>query len=119
MLEKLNNLTDNLYPLKITLNKSKKKINVLFNNGKSFLISAELLRVESPSAEVQGHGGTKKIVKNKHNITIDDIKLVGNYAVRIVFSDGHKSGLYTWGKLLEFGEDESIMLANYYKNLIK
>ena len=103
--------------MEILLDKNKKNINVTFNNNKIFLISAELLRVESPSAEVQGHGGPKILVRNKQNILINDIQLVGNYAVRIIFSDGHDSGLYTWDKLYEFGQKGKSILEEYYKNL--
>ncbi len=76
-----------------------------------------MLRVESPSAEVQGHGGPKVIVTNKQNVLIEDIELVGNYAIRIIFSDGHNSGLYTWDKLFEFGQNGSKLLTDYRKNL--
>ena len=110
-------MKEKIYPLEILLDKDKKKINVKFNNQKHFTITAELLRVESPSAEVQGHGGPKTIVKNKQNVNIEDIQLVGNYAVRIIFSDGHNSGLYTWDKLLEFGENGKKILLTYYEKL--
>ena len=109
-------MTSSLYPLEILLEKNKKKLKVKFNDNKSFSISAELLRVESPSAEVQGHG-RKVIVKNKKDVQINNIELIGNYAIKIIFSDGHDSGLYTWEKLLEFGLNEKTFLLDYYETL--
>ena len=55
--------------------------------------------MESPSADIQGHGGPKTIVRNKRNVLIDQIEPVGNYAIRIIFSDNHSSGIYSWGLL--------------------
>ena len=75
-----------------------------------------MLRVESPSSEVQGHG-RKVIVRNKKDIQINNIELIGNYAIKIIFSDGHDSGLYTWEKLLEFGLNEKTFLLDYYETL--
>ena len=112
-------MKDLLYPLEILLDKKKKNVTVKFNNNKKFSVSAELLRVESPSADVQGHGGPKIIVKNKQDIKIQDIEMVGNYAIRIVFSDGHNSGIYTWEKLFEFGQNGKEILSNYYDSLQK
>tara|TARA_B100001778_G_C18266769_1_gene484787 strand:- start:8 stop:346 length:339 start_codon:yes stop_codon:yes gene_type:complete len=109
-------MTSSLYPLEILLEKNKKKLKVKFNDNKSFSISAELLRVESPSAEVQGHG-RKVIVKNKKDVQINNIELIGNYAIKIIFSDGHDSGLYTWEKLLEFGLNQKLFLRNYYETI--
>lgn len=109
-------MSSSIYPLEILLEKNKKKLKVKFNDNKSFSISAELLRVESPSAEVQGHG-RKVIVRNKKDIQINNIELIGNYAIKIIFSDGHDSGLYTWEKLLEFGLNEKTFLIDYYETL--
>ena len=66
-----------------------------FDDNSKYNISSELLRVESPSADVQGHGGPKIIVRNKENIMIDQIEPVGNYAIRIIFSDNHSAGIYS------------------------
>ena len=109
-------MPSSLYPLEILLEKNKKKLKIKFNDNRTFSISSELLRVESPSAEVQGHGH-KVIVKNKKDVQIKKIELIGNYAVKIVFSDGHDSGIYTWEKLLEFGLNEKKILQDYYKSL--
>ena len=110
-------MPSSLYPLEILLEKNKKKLKIKFNDNKSFSISSELLRVESPSAEVQQHGRNKVIVKNKKDVLINNVELIGNYAIKIIFSDGHDSGIYTWEKLLEFGLNEKKILQDYYENL--
>ena len=74
-------------PKKIICQKKKDSIKIIFDNNEEYIISAELLRVESPSAEVQGHGyNQKQIIKGKQNVLINDIKPVGNYAIRIIFN---------------------------------
>ena len=109
-------MSSSLYPLEILLEKNKKILKIKFNDNKTFFISSELLRVESPSAEVQGHG-QKVIVKNKKDVQINKIELIGNYAIKIFFSDGHDTGIYTWEKLLEFGLNEKNLLKDYYESL--
>lgn len=82
-----------------------KTLHVTFDDGQTRSLSAELLRVESPSAEVQGHGpGQKILVIGKENVAIKDVQPVGNYAVRLVFDDGHDTGLYTWDYLYKVGK---------------
>ena len=77
-------------------------------------IPAELLRVESPSAEVQGHGpGEKKLIAAKGDVTVADVRPTGRYAVRIAFSDGHDSGIYSWDLLRRFGREGERMLLDY------
>ena len=76
-----------------------------------------MLRVESPSADVQGHGGPKIIVKNKSDVMIDTIEQVGNYAIRIIFSDNHSSGIYSWDLLYDFGKNNKSYLKKYYDSL--
>ena len=81
-----------------------RNLRVTFDNGCIFDLSAELLRVHSPSAEVQGHSAAgRKCVGGKLHVAIADILPVGHYAVRLVFSDGHDSGLFTWGFLHDIG----------------
>jgi DUF971 family protein len=92
------------WPTEIKLRKDKRSLVVTFVNGDLSDLPAELLRVESPSAEVQGHGpGQKVILTGKHNVTITEIQPVGHYAVRLVFDDGHNTGLYTWDYLHKLG----------------
>jgi len=80
-------------------------------------VSAELLRVECPSADVQGHGGPKIIVKNKGEVVINSIEQIGNYAIRIIFSDDHSSGLFSWDLLHDYGKNHDLYLNKYYKSL--
>ncbi len=89
----------------ITLKSGGTLLAVSFEGGDQVSIPAMLLRVESPSAEVQGHGpGQKVIVTGKENIRIMDVQPVGHYAVRLVFDDGHDTGLYTWDYLHKLGK---------------
>ena len=91
-------------PTEVRYRKSEQVLHVVFDTGEDFSFSAEYLRVESPSAEVQGHGPEQKIiVPGKRYVGINDIEQVGNYAIRIVFSDGHDTGLYSWRYLHDLG----------------
>lgn len=93
------------WPEELRFSRSDKALHVKFDDGKHYSIPFETLRVESPSAEVQGHGpGEKKIVTGKENVLITDAEPVGRYAVRLVFDDGHDSGLFTWDYLYALGE---------------
>jgi DUF971 family protein len=90
------------------------RLEVEFEDGKSFTLPAEYLRVESPSAEVQGHGpGQKQIVSGRRHVGIMRIEPVGNYAVRLCFDDLHDTGLYSWDYLYELGEDQADKWATY------
>ena len=89
----------------IRLTDAGRLLEVTFSDGDQHQLTAEYLRVESPSAEVQGHGpGEKKIVTGKENVLVTDAEPVGRYAVRLVFDDGHDSGLFTWDYLYALGE---------------
>ena len=90
---------------------------ISFDNNSRFTISSELLRVESPSADIQGHGGPKIILRNKGNVLIDQIEPVGNYAIRIIFSDGHSSGIYSWQLLHDFGKNHDKYIKSYHNSL--
>jgi DUF971 family protein len=90
----------------IRLSPDKRTLTVSFDSGETFALPAEYLRVESPSAEVQGHRPEeKKTVEGKQNVTITAVEPVGNYAVRLVFDDGHDSGLYAWDYFFELGRE--------------
>jgi len=105
-------------PTEIRLNKDEKLLEVDFADGKSFRITAELLRVESPSAEVQGHSpDQKKLVGGRKHVNIMEINAVGNYAVALKFDDLHDSGIYTWDFLYNMGENQDAIWANYLKEL--
>lgn len=107
-----------VWPEEIRLAKSKDQLDVRFDNGTSFKLSAELLRVESPSAEVQGHGvGQKTTPTGKQNIVISSVEPVGNYAIRIGFSDGHNTGIFSWNTLYDFGLRKDELMRNYLLRL--
>lgn len=103
-----------VWPVEIKLKKSERNLTVTFDDGKVFVLAAEYLRVESPSAEVQGHGLSQKTtVPGKRNVTIERLEPVGNYALRIIFGDGHDSGLFTWDTLYRLGRDHDQIWADY------
>ena len=107
-----------VWPEEIRLAKSKSLLDVRFDNGKSFSLSAELLRVESPSAEVQGHGaGQKTTPIGKRDILISSIEPVGNYAIRIGFSDGHNTGIFSWNTLYDYGIRQDELMTDYLSRL--
>jgi DUF971 family protein len=92
------------WPLELRVSPARDCLTVAFDDGTSHALRAEYLRVESPSAEVRGHGGgPKRPVLGKENVKIARLEPVGNYAVRIIFDDGHDSGLYSWDFLAELG----------------
>ncbi|MDY0030246.1 MAG: DUF971 domain-containing protein [Pseudobdellovibrionaceae bacterium] len=93
------------WPTDITYKKSEKVLYITFDSGEKYGLTAELLRVESPSAEVQGHHPSEKVhVIGKKDVAITDIQPVGNYAVRLVFDDGHNTGLYSWSYLYDLAQ---------------
>lgn len=93
-------MASNSSPTELRVNPGKDTLRVAFSDGPAIVLSAEKLRVESPSAEVRGHGGEKPPpVRGKEKVKIQRLEPVGNYAVRIVFDDGHDSGLYSWDYL--------------------
>lgn len=105
---------DRPWPSDIKLRKAERILEVSFEGSERFSLSAEYLRVESPSAEVQGHGaGQKTTVPGKRNVGIVGLEPVGNYAVRLIFSDGHDSGLYTWETLYRLGREHDAIWAEY------
>jgi DUF971 family protein len=106
------------WPTELRLDKDKRILTVSFDDGKSFTIPAELLRVLSRSAEVQGHSPEQRVtVAGKRNVGIARLEPVGNYAVRIVFTDGHDTGLYVWEYLRELGEEKEARWQEYLKDL--
>jgi len=106
------------WPTELRLDKDKRVLTVSFDDGQSFALPAELLRVLSPSAEVQGHSPDQRVtVAGKRNIGIARLEPVGNYAVRIVFTDGHDTGLYVWEYLRQLGEEKEQRWQEYLKDL--
>jgi DUF971 family protein len=111
-------MVERYWPLELRLSSDKATFTVAFENGDRFALAAEYLRVESPSAEVQGHAAEQKqIVPGKHAVKIDALEPVGNYAVRIRFDDGHDTGLYSWDYLHELGRDRNKKWAAYIREL--
>lgn len=107
-----------VWPEEIRLSKAKDSLFVKFDNGYETTLMAELLRVESPSAEVQGHGsGQKTTPAGKANVTIGAIEPVGNYAIRIRFSDGHDTGLFSWDILHDYGQRQQQLIDDYLARL--
>jgi DUF971 family protein len=95
-------------PVEIKLRKTSRLIAVQFDDGSSFELPFEYLRVFSPSAEVQGHGPGQGVLQTgKEGVQVSKIEPMGHYAVRLVFDDGHDSGLYTWKYLYELGEQKA------------
>ena len=94
------------------------ELQVRFDTGEQIALSAEYLRVESPSAEVKGHGpGQEQLVWGKRNVKISRLEPVGSYAVRIIFDDGHSTGLYTWPYLLKLGREHCTMWPAYLEKI--
>lgn len=106
------------WPTEIRLKKTEKMLEVDFDDGSSFSFPAELLRVESPSAEVQGHApGQKQTVSGRRHVGIMEIEQVGNYAIRIKFDDLHDTGLYTWDYLYQLGQTKDDVWQAYLNEL--
>ena len=107
-------------PTELRVKREEKILEVDFDTGESFRIPAELLRVESPSAEVQGHGpGQKNIVAGRRHVGIMDVTPVGNYAVCIKFDDLHDTGIYTWDLLYDFGQRKDQIWQGYLDALAR
>lgn len=106
------------HPIEIRLKREERVLEVDYDDGARFRLPAEYLRVESPSAEVQGHGPSQKtIVAGRRHVGIVGVEPVGTYAVRLRFDDGHDTGLYTWDYLYELGARQSELWAAYLANL--
>lgn len=108
------------WPIEIRLRQADKVLEVAFDSGETFRLPAEYLRVESPSAEVQGHGpGQKQLVAGRRHVGILGVEVVGNYAVRIKFDDLHDTGIYSWTYLYELGSDQERRWRNYLLQMEK
>jgi DUF971 family protein len=106
------------WPTEIRLRKDRKALLVRFDTGKDYDLNAELLRVLSPSAEVQGHSPEQRqTVPGKADVSVTAIDPVGNYAVRLTFSDGHNTGLFSWTYLRHLGENRERLWEDYLADL--
>src|SRR5277367_4646892 len=101
-------------PTQIKLRRAENLLEIAFEDGTEMSLPAEYLRVQSPSAEVQGHGpGQQVLVARKKDVAITGIEPTGNYAIRLVFSDGHDSGIFSWDYLHQLGMEQKIRWRRY------
>ena len=106
------------WPTELRVSTDRRQLTIAFDDGKEFAVSAELLRVSSPSAEVQGHGpGQRVAVPGKRNVEILKLVPIGSYAVRIVFDDMHETGIFSWDYLRDLGENARARMAAYLAEL--
>ena len=106
------------WPEELRLGNGGRLLSIRFDTGEAVALEAEYLRVESPSAEVKGHGpGQEQLVWGKRNVSILRLDPVGSYAVKIVFSDGHDTGLFTWPYLLKLGRGHETIWPEYLAKL--
>jgi len=105
-------------PTEIKLHQKSRRLEVAFADGRAFELPCEFLRVYSPSAEVRGHGPGQEVLQvGKRDVEIKEIEPVGSYAVKLVFSDGHDTGLYSWDYLYELGEKQESSWKSYLARL--
>ncbi len=105
-------------PTEIRLHQTSNILELCFEDGSHFELTCEFLRVHSPSAEVRGHGvGQEVLQSGKAGVKIDSIEPIGNYAVRLVFDDGHATGIYSWDLLHRFGSEQEVMWTRYLDKL--
>ena len=105
-------------PQSITVHGASRVLEVAFSDGAAFRIPFELMRVYSPSAEVQGHGpGQETLQTGKREVTLVSLEPIGNYAVKPTFSDGHDTGIFSWDYLYQLGREEAALWADYTARL--
>lgn len=98
----------------LVMHRASRVLEVGFSTGESFQLSAEYLRTHSPSAEVQGHGPSQRVlVAGKADVNIDALEPIGNYAVLLRFSDGHQTGIFSWEVLWQLGQQQAANWTNY------
>ena len=107
-----------MVPTEIKLHRKSARLELTYAGQKPVVLSAEFLRVHSPSAEVRGHGRGQEVLQTgKKYVAIKNIEAVGNYAIKLNFDDGHDSGIYSWEYLLELGEQEGSLWRDYLAKL--
>lgn len=105
-------------PTRVVVREAKDSLLITFSDSQEYSLPAEFLRVHSPSAEVRGHGeGNETLQYGKRNITIASLEQAGNYALQIIFSDGHDSGIYSWEYLRKLAENQDAMWSVYLEKL--
>lgn len=111
-------MSETVWPTEIRLSQDKRTLTVAFDDGASYAIPAELLRVRSPSAEVQGHApDQRQTIPGKREVMILEVAPVGSYAVRLRFDDMHDTGIFTWPFLRDMGERRDAIMADYEAEL--
>jgi DUF971 family protein len=111
---KMNDSSTKIWPVEIRIKTKEKALEIDFDNGESFIIKAELLRVESPSAEIQGHGSGQKVtLAGRRHVGILSVEPVGNYAIKISFDDMHDTGIYSWQYLYDLGANQNDLWSDY------
>ena len=106
------------WPTELRLHKDRRVLQAAFDNGETYALDAEYLRVRSPSAEVQGHSpDERKTVAGKRDVAILEVHPIGNYAVRLVFDDLHSTGIFSWDYLLELGRNRARYWQDYLDEL--
>jgi len=105
-------------PTELTVRRQSKLVEIAFDDGTAFSIPFELMRVYSPSAEVQGHGPGQEVLQlGKRDVLINGVEPVGNYGIKPIFNDGHESGIYTWDTLYKLGKDQDQLWKDYLGRL--
>ena len=113
-------MTNTSAPAAVNVHKKSAMLELVYDNGASHRLSAEYLRVFSPSAEVQGHGKGQEVLQlNKQNVEIEKLQPTGNYAIAIHFSDGHTTGIYSWSYLNHLGNDKKELWKDYCNRVQK
>ena len=106
------------HPVSLTLHQQSRVLEIAFDDGRSFRLPYEFLRVNSPSAEVRGHGPGQEVLQaGKRDVTISEMEAVGHYAVRPRFSDGHDTGIYSWDYLYDLGARQDELWRRYLERL--
>ena len=109
---------DSPTPTALTVHKQSRLLEIAFSDGKAFKIPFELMRIYSPSAEVQGHGPGQEVLQTgKRDIDVVELEPIGNYAVKPVFSDGHESGIFSWDYLYYLGSEQDRLWDDYNRRL--
>ena len=110
--------TSRPWPVELKVRRAAKVLEISFDDGRSFRLAAEYLRVMTPSAADRGHGaGPGRTVAGKQSVGLNNATAVGRYAVRLAFDDGHDTGLYSWGELYRLGRDHDRLWAEYLGRL--
>ena len=105
-------------PTEIKLHQKSRVLEIAFDDGKSYRLPFEFLRVHSPSAEVRGHGPGQEVLQTgKKEVDITRVEPVGSYAIQLCFSDGHETGIYSWDLLYQYGEKQETMWRQYLERM--